>query len=64
MTIHIDPDRCEGNAVCLALAPDVFDLDEHGRASVRPGASVTAHPDDVRRAVAGCPREALRLDEN
>ncbi|OPE46248.1 ferredoxin, partial [Mycolicibacterium diernhoferi] len=28
MRIEVDLDRCEGNAVCLGIAPDLFDLDD------------------------------------
>ncbi|MBL7508020.1 ferredoxin, partial [Escherichia coli] len=28
MRVIVDRDRCEGNAVCLGIAPDIFDLDD------------------------------------
>ena len=30
MKIYVDVSRCESNAVCLAMAPEVFDLDDAG----------------------------------
>ncbi len=59
--VRVDAERCEGNAVCLALAPEVFELDDSGLAYVLPGEPATERQDDVRRAVDGCPREALLL---
>ena len=28
MHVEVDRDRCEGNAVCVGIAPDLFDLDD------------------------------------
>ena len=28
MRVVVDKDRCEGNAVCVGIAPDLFELDE------------------------------------
>jgi ferredoxin len=28
MRVEVDRDRCEGNAVCVGIAPDLFDLDD------------------------------------
>jgi ferredoxin len=67
MQVTIDPTLCEGNAVCEALAPLVFDLDENDQARVLadvqgPGGEV---PDEhrmlVERAVEGCPRLAISV---
>ena len=40
MRVKVDHDRCEGNAVCLGIAPDIFDLDDEDYAVVKadPGA--------------------------
>ena len=28
MRVEVDRDRCEGNAICVGIAPDLFDLDD------------------------------------
>ena len=28
MRVEVDRDRCEGNAVCVGIAPDLFELDD------------------------------------
>ncbi|MFJ3667442.1 ferredoxin [Streptomyces sp. NPDC090106] len=67
MRIGIDPGMCEGNAVCEALAPTVFELDDRDQARVTddvlaPDGSV---PDEhralVERAAEGCPRLAIQV---
>lgn len=62
MTVHIDPRRCEGNAVCVALAPDLFDLNEDDVAVVLRDDPDEAAVEGARRAASGCPREAIRVD--
>jgi ferredoxin len=32
--IRIDPDKCQGHARCYGLAPELFDVDDYGQASV------------------------------
>ena len=28
MRVVVDRDRCEGNAICVGIAPDLFELDD------------------------------------
>lgn len=69
MRITIDHQLCEGNAVCEALAPMVFDLDETDQARVvaeatgPDGKVPEEHRPLVERAVEGCPRLAISLED-
>lgn len=69
MRISIDSDLCEGNAVCEALAPMVFDLDDDDQARVlgdvqELGGEVSEeHRLLVDRAVEGCPRLAISVTD-
>ena len=59
--LAIDRIRCDGHGVCADLVPEIIELDDWGYPIIRAGAipqSVVAH---ARRAVAGCPTLALRL---
>jgi ferredoxin len=61
MKIVIDYDRCEGNAVCERLCPEVFQVKEDDRAHLRienPGPELRAK---VEAAVRRCPRQALAI---
>ena len=59
MRVEVDHDRCEGNAVCVGVAPDLFDPDDEDYAVVT-AAPVPADQEDVaERAIAECPRAAL-----
>jgi ferredoxin len=62
--LHVDLDRCQGHARCVAFAPDAFDLDEEGYSSVSPEfEQIDDVPDRVRTAVASCPERAITLRE-
>ena len=56
MEIGVDRQLCEANAVCVGLAPDVFDLDDEEELVIQPG---PVPPDQVERvsvAVKAVPR--------
>lgn len=61
MKIIVDPDRCEGQAVCVGLAPAVFALEDDDEV-VR--VLVDEVPPELekraRKAVEKCPMAALR----
>jgi ferredoxin len=61
-TLGIDRIACEGRGLCAELLPELIDLDEWGY----PILHATALPDELlahgKRAVAGCPVLALRLE--
>jgi ferredoxin len=63
MEVRVDPLVCEANAVCVGLAPEVFDLDDDDTLHI-----LLPHPpedsaDLVRHAVRSCPKAALSLGE-
>jgi ferredoxin len=65
--LQLDPIRCDGNGGCAELLPELIQLDEWGyprlagpadRSGTPVPASLQRH---ARRAVALCPKLALRL---
>lgn len=61
--VVVDFDLCESNAVCMSIAPEVFEvrdddflyiLDEHPPESLRP---------KVEQAVRSCPKQAISIVE-
>jgi ferredoxin len=50
--IRVDPDTCEGHAICQLDSPAVFTPDEAGYAQV----ALRLVPDELRAAVEGCVR--------
>ena len=63
--LHIDWTACDGRGLCAELLPELLGRDEWGYPVPRDGAREPAVPDALaahaRRAVAVCPRLALRL---
>ena len=61
MKVTVDPDLCEANALCVAAAPEVFDLIDDDVVDIL----VPEPPPDMESAVAdavmACPKQALRL---
>ena len=64
MRIEVDPYRCEGQAVCVGLAPKVFELNDDDEI-VR--VIVDEVPEELekraRKAVEKCPMAALKAVE-
>jgi ferredoxin len=57
--VIVDHDRCEGNAVCLGIAPDIFDLDDEDYAVVKTDPIPADREALAEQAIAECPRAAL-----
>jgi ferredoxin len=64
MKIKVDFDLCESNAMCEALAPDVFELDDDDFLQLKTDQVTPENEERVRQAVAACPRAAISLVED
>lgn len=64
MRVSVDFDLCESNGLCEAVAPEVFELDEQDYLVVKTEEVAADQADNVRRAVAACPRTAITLIED
>jgi ferredoxin len=62
MKIKVDFDLCESNALCEAIAPDVFELDDDDYLQLKTEETTDENIADVRRAVASCPRAAISIE--
>jgi ferredoxin len=62
MKIIVDRQRCDGNGVCMGIAPEVFDVDDdmylHVAETIPDDPDVMAR---VRESVTACPVLALKL---
>ena len=62
MKIVVDFDLCESNAICMQIAPDVFEVRDDDFLYV-----LNEHPDEGDRArmeecVQRCPKQAISLE--
>ena len=63
MRVIVDYDRCEANAICMKVCPEVFEVREDDNlylSTETPDESLRAK---VEEAVRRCPRQALALQE-
>jgi ferredoxin len=64
MQIHLDTSKCQGHNRCYALAPELFDVDDYGMASLIGDGSVLPELEDkARLTVANCPEYAITITE-
>lgn len=59
MRVVVDRDRCEGNAVCVGIAPDLFELDADDYVMVTKDPIPADEEALAEQAIAECPRAAL-----
>jgi ferredoxin len=59
MRVVVDRDRCEGNAICVGIAPELFQLDDDEYADVATDPIPADKEALAEQAIADCPRAAL-----
>ena len=57
----VDKDICQGHAVCVGLAPEVFELDDNGKSEVKDPEG--ADESTIQQAIDGCPVDAISWKE-
>lgn len=63
MRVIVDRDRCEGNAICVGIAPDLFELDDDEYATVISDPIPADRVEAAEQAIADCPRAALSRED-
>lgn len=59
MRVEVDLDRCEGNAICVGIAPDLFELNDDDYAVMLVDEIPADREAAAEQAIAECPRAAL-----
>ena len=62
MRVTVDLDRCEANAICMGIAPDVFDLDEDDNLHLLQENPPEEYRERMEQAVRRCPKQAIALE--
>ena len=62
MKVKVDREKCTGVANCVAVAPDVFELDEENKAIIIDIASTDE--DTLWRAAKGCTKDAIIIEDD
>lgn len=64
MKVRVDDAACQGHGRCYALAPDVFEADDHGRCVVLHAVVGAELEDAARRGAENCPESAITLEDD
>jgi ferredoxin len=64
MRLTLDTDRCEGHALCVARAPELFDVDDEGHSIPLVDEVTEDQIAAARKAVNACPERAISLHDN
>ena len=63
MKIEVDWDLCESNAVCMGIAPEVFQLEDNDMLTLLQTEVTPENETLVREAVRQCPRQAISIKD-
>ncbi len=64
MKVTVDRDRCIGSGQCVTALPELFDQREEDGTAFPLAAAPPAHlADEVKRAAAVCPAQAITVAE-
>ncbi len=64
MKVVVDFDRCDSNAICMGIVPEVFEVREDGFLYIldeRPPEALRAQ---LEEAVSACPTQAITLEDD
>ncbi len=64
MKVVVDFDRCDSNAICMGIVPEVFEVREDGFLYI-----LDEHPPEALRArleeaVSACPTQAITIEDD
>ena len=62
MRAYVDQDLCIGCGLCPSVAPDVFEMNDDGKASAVSD-TTDENRDAVKEAIESCPVSAIRDEE-
>jgi ferredoxin len=61
MRVQVDPDLCQGHAMCELEAPSVFEVPRKGKVRILDDAPDEPARAEVEAAVRNCPTQALTI---
>lgn len=63
MKVEVDLGACRSYAICVGIAPDVFELDDDGVLVVLSSEAAEGDEDRMREAALACPTQAILLTD-
>jgi ferredoxin len=63
MRVRVNPDRCQGHAMCALVCPEIFQLnDDDGHATAVSGSVPKNFEDKILQAQSSCPEQAIEVE--
>lgn len=62
MKAHVDKDTCIGCGLCTSICPEVFSMDDDGKAVAISGDVPTDNQDAAKEAEESCPVSAITVE--
>jgi len=59
--VTIDENVCAASAVCEAICPEVFEVDEYSQ--VKKGVDLNKYETEIKEAAESCPTQAILIEE-
>jgi ferredoxin len=63
MRVVVDYDLCESNAICMSVAPEVFEVDDDDNLNLLEEEPPEELRPKVEEAVRRCPKQALSIQD-
>ena len=63
MRVVVNMNQCESNALCMGVAPDIFEVDDDDNLTVLNETPDESDRDRVLEAVRICPKQAISIEE-
>ena len=63
MRVIVNMSQCESNALCMGVAPDIFQLDDDDNLTVLNDTPDESDRDRVLEAVRMCPKQAISIED-
>lgn len=59
--IIVDKDKCIGCGTCVALAPEIFEMDDEGKSIIKK--DPTIDEETLKLAIDSCPSQAISVEK-
>lgn len=64
MRVVVDMNRCESNAICMGIAPEIFELNDDDLLVVLVDRPPESERPLVLKAINQCPKQAISIEES
>jgi ferredoxin len=63
MEVKVNKEKCIGCGYCVSVCPEVFELGDDGKSSVKDGVNFSEYESQIKEAKEGCPVGAIEIKD-